>query len=150
MALTPQEQLELNDLLQSESEARERIAEQNRVMATASAAERRELESRIESERIRLRLTEERRGELQRIAEAERQATDEQERQAQIEQQRQDSLEESNRYIEEMGQSMARMTKEGREWLTKSNNGYTQMGSLIATVGELKQQQAGLDGDALV
>ena len=149
MALTPQEQLELNDLLQSESEARERIAEQNRAMATASAAERRELESRIESERIRLRLTEERRGELQRIAEAERQATEEQERQAQVEQQRQDSLEESNRYIEEMGQSMARMTKEGREWLTKSNNGYTQMGSLIATVGELKQQQAGLDGDAL-
>jgi hypothetical protein len=149
MALTPQEQLELNDLLQSESEARERIAEQNRAMATASAAERRELESRIESERIRLRLTEERRGELQRIAEAERQATDEQERQAQIEQQRQDSLEESNRYIEEMGQSMARMTKEGREWLAKSNNGYTQMGSLIATVGELKQQQSGLDGDAL-
>jgi hypothetical protein len=44
---------------------------------------------------------------------------------------------------------MARMTKEGKEWLTKSNNGYTQMGSLIATVGELKQQQAGLDGDAL-
>ena len=75
MALTPQEQLELNDLLQSESEARERIAEQNRAMATASAAERRELESRIESERIRLRLTEERRSELQRIAEAERQAT---------------------------------------------------------------------------
>ena len=149
MALTPQEQLELNDLLQSESEARERIAEQNRAMATASAAERRELESRIESERIRLRLTEERRSELQRIAEAERQATEEQERQAQVEQQRQDSLEESNRYIEEMGQSMARMTKEGREWLTKSNNGYTQMGSLIATVGELKQQQAGLDGDAL-
>jgi hypothetical protein len=149
MALTPEEQVELNDLLQSESETRERIAEQNRAMATASAAERRELESRIESERIRLRLTEERRGELQRITEAERQATDEQERQAQIERERQDSLEESHRYIEEMGQSMARMTKEGKEWLTKSNNGYTQMGSLIATVGELKQQQAGLDGDAL-
>ena len=149
MALTPEEQTELNDLLQSESETRERIAEQNRAMATASAAERREMESRIESERIRLRLTEERRGELQRIAEAERQATEEQERQAEIEQQRQDSLEESNRYIEEMGQSMARMTKEGKEWLTKSNNGYTQMGSLIATVADLKQQQAGLDADAL-
>ena len=149
MALTPEEQVELNDLLQSESETRERIAEQNRAMATASAAERRDLESRIESERIRLRLTEERRGELQRIAEAERQAADEQERQAQIERERQDSLEESHRYIEEMGQSMARMTKEGKEWLTKSNNGYTQMGSLIATVADLKQQQAGLDGDAL-
>jgi hypothetical protein len=149
MALTPEEQTELNDLLQSEIESRERIAEQNRAMATASAAERRELESRIESERIRLRLTEERRGELQRIAEAERQATEEQERQAELERERQESLEESNRYIEEMGQSMARMTKEGKEWLTKSNNGYTQMGSLIATVADLKQQQAGLDGDAL-
>jgi len=149
MALTPEEQTELNDLLQSEIESRERIAEQNRAMATASAAERRELESRIESERIRLRLTEERRGELQRIAEAERQATEEQERQAELERERQESLEESNRYIEEMGQSMARMTKEGKEWLTKSNNGYTQMGSLIATVADLKQQQAGLDADAL-
>lgn len=149
MALTPEEQTELNDLLQSESETRERIAEQNRAMATASAAERRELESRIESERIRLRLTEERRAELQRVVETERQATEEQERQAELEQQRQDSLEESNRYIEEMGQSMARMTKEGKEWLTKSNNGYTQMGSLISTVADLKQQQAGLDGAAL-
>jgi endonuclease III len=149
MALTPEEQLELNDLLRDQEEINARLIEQNRALATASGSERRELESRIASERTRLALTEERRGELERIVEVERQATEEQERQAQLEQERQDSLEESHRYIDEMGQSMARMTKEGKEWLTKSNNGYTQMGSLIATIGELKQQQAGLDGDAL-
>ena len=149
MALTPEEQLELNDLLRDQEEINSRLIEQNRALATASGSERRELENRIASERTRLALTEERRGELERIVEVERQATEEQERQAQLEQERQDSLEESHRYIDEMGQSMARMTKEGKEWLTKSNNGYTQMGSLIATIGELKQQQAGLDGDAL-
>jgi len=149
MALTPEEQLELNDLLRDQEEINARLIEQNRALATASGSERRELENRIASERTRLALTEERRGELERIVEVERQATEEQERQAQLEQERQDSLEESHRYIDEMGQSMARMTKEGKEWLTKSNNGYTQMGSLIATIGELKQQQAGLDGDAL-
>jgi len=149
MALTPEEQLELNDLLRDQEEINSRLIEQNRALATASGSERRELENRIASERTRLALTEERRGELERIVEVERQATEEQERQAQLEQERQDSLEESHRYIDEMGQSMARMTKEGKEWLTKSNSGYTQMGSLIATIGELKQQQAGLDGDTL-
>jgi hypothetical protein len=149
MALTPEEQLELNDLLRDQEEINSRLIEQNRALATSSGSERRELESRIASERTRLALTEQRRGELERIVQQERQIAEEQERQVDAERERQNALDESHQYMEDLGQSMTKMTKEGREWLTKSNNGYTQMGSLIATLGQLKEQQAGLDSAAL-
>ena len=55
-ALTPQEQQELNDLLQEESRIRERIAAQNVKAATAGADERKRLEKRIEKEEESLKL----------------------------------------------------------------------------------------------
>ena len=69
-ALTPQEQQELNDLLQEESRIRERIAAQNVKAATAGADERKRLEKRIEKEEESLKLQTERISKLKKIQEA--------------------------------------------------------------------------------
>ena len=69
-ALTPQEQQELNDLLQEESRIRERIAAQNVKAATAGADERKRLEKRIEKEEESLKLQAERISKLKKIQEA--------------------------------------------------------------------------------
>ena len=69
-ALTPQEQQELNDLLQEESRIRERIAAQNVKAATAGADERKRLEKRIEKEKESLKLQAERISKLKKIQEA--------------------------------------------------------------------------------
>lgn len=69
-ALTPQEQQELNDLLQEESRIRERIAAQNVKAATAGADERKRLEKRIQKENESLKLQAERISKLKKIQEA--------------------------------------------------------------------------------
>ena len=68
--LTPQEQEELNVLLEKEALIRERIAEQNKKAATAQGKEKQRLENAINQENIRLKNNAQRITQLKKLNEA--------------------------------------------------------------------------------
>ena len=68
--LTPQEQAELNGLLENEALIRERIAEINKKLATAQGKEKQRLQNAINQENIRLKNGAQRVSQLKKLQDA--------------------------------------------------------------------------------
>lgn len=122
--LTPAEQAELNSLLEENAEIKERIRIINEKIALATGSERDELESMIETEKIRLRLQTDSTKGLQK---------------------RQEYLD----YEESTLSSLANMSKGALSVLKKQTTGANTLSSLTAKILERKEAELGLEGDAL-
>lgn len=121
-------------LLEEIAEINERISEQNKQAAIATGIEKEQLESRIASEKIRLRLRREELDSVNTILAAEKEA-------AKKAEQRNKRLEESNDLQEEFATSLTRMGNQQRKMLTDSNNGNSQFANITGRILELKQQE---------
>jgi hypothetical protein len=121
-------------LLEEIKEIQDRIAEQNKQAATATGIELQQLESRIASEKIRLRLQREGLDNVNTILAAEKEA-------AKKAEERNKRLEESNDLQDEFATSLTRMGNQQRKMLTDSNNGNSQFANITGRILELKQQE---------
>jgi hypothetical protein len=121
-------------LLEEIQEIQDRIAEQNRQAATATGIELRQLEARIASEKIRLRLQRESLDTVNDILDTEKEAA----RQAQ---ERNTRLQEANDLQDEFSNSLTRMSNEQRKMLMDSNTGTSAYAAITTKILELKQQE---------
>lgn len=121
-------------LLEEIKEIQDRIAEQNRQAATATGIELQQLEARIASEKIRLRLNRESLSTVQASLDAEKEAA----KQAEA---RNARLQEANDLQDEYLTSFTRMGNQQRKMLTDSNTGTNAYAAITAKILELKQQE---------
>lgn len=124
------------DLLREIEEIQERISEQNKAAATATGAELRQLEDRIASEKIRLRLNEEQLDVIEETLAQEKKIREEEEKRLELQ-------EEYNDLQEEFSNSLTRMSSVQKKMLTDSNNGNSAFANITGRILELKQQEIG-------
>jgi len=127
-------------LLEEIKEIQDRIAEQNRQAATATGIELQQLEARIASEKIRLRLQRESLGNVQATLDAEKEAA----KQAEA---RNTRLQEANDLQDEFSTSLTRMGEQQRKMLTDSNTGTSAYAAITTKILELKQQEVDASDD---
>jgi hypothetical protein len=130
----PRNEQQKRDLLREIEEIQSRLAEQNRAAATATGQELRALESRIESEKIRLQLQEDQLDILEDIL-------TEQQRIRQVEIDRNTRQSETNELQDDFTNSFARMSNTQKKFLTDSNRGVNVYAAITARILELKQQE---------
>ena len=128
-----QNEREKRDLLIEIAEINERISEQNKRAATATGQEKRDLEDRIASEKIRLGLTEDRLDVVKDILSEEK-------KQAKLAEERNTRLKEANDLQDEFASSFTRMGDRQKKFLTSSNNANNQFQLITSKIVELKQQ----------
>lgn len=121
-------------LLEEIKEVQDRIAEQNKQAATATGIELEQLEARMASEKIRLRLKREELSTVNDTLAAEKQAA----KQAEARNKR---LQESNDLQDEFSTSLTRMGEQQRKMLTDSNTGTSAYAAITTKIVELKQQE---------
>jgi phosphoserine phosphatase len=122
------------DLLKEIEEIQERISEQNKAAATASGQELRDLENRIASEKIALRLNREQLDVVEDILETQRKINEEEEA-------RLDRQEEYNNLQDEFSTSFTKMTNQQKKFLTDSDSASNSYANITAKILELKQQE---------
>ena len=122
------------DLLREIEEIQARISEQNKAAATATGAELRQLEDRIASEKIRLRLNEEQLEVVEDILSEQIKIREEEEKRLELQ-------EEYNDLVEDFDKSLTKMSSQQKKLLTDSNNGYNVFSSISDKILALKQQE---------
>jgi phosphoserine phosphatase len=122
------------DLLVEIAEINERISEQNKRAATATGQEKRNLEDRIASEKIRLGLTEDRLDVVKDILAEEK-------KQAKLAEERNTRQQEANDLQDEFATSFTRMGNQQKKFLTDSNSSSNSYANITAKIVELKQQE---------
>lgn len=122
--LTPNEQAELNRLLEENAEIKERIRVINEKIALATGSERDDLEAMAQTEKIRLRLQTDSAKELKK---------------------RQKFLEDEEASME----SLASMSHGALKVLQKQASGANTLASLTNKILERKEAELQLEGDAL-
>jgi len=128
------------DLLRDIEQIQNRITEQNKAAATATGRELRDLESRINNEKIALRLMEEQLDTLQEIL-------DEQEKINEQEEERLQRQSDFNDLQEEFASSFSKLSKDTQKILNDSNSGQSAFQNISARILELKQEQVNASGE---
>ena len=121
-------------LLEEIKEVQDRIAEQNRQAATATGIELEQLEARMASEKIRLRLKREELDTVNATLAAEKEA-------AKHAEARNKRLQEATDLQDEFLTSFTRMGNQQKKFLTDSNSGSNAYANITAKILELKQQE---------
>jgi hypothetical protein len=122
--LTPNEQAELNRLLEENAEIKERIRIINEKIALATGSERDDLEAMAQTEKIRLRLQGDSVKELKK---------------------REKFFEEE----ESITKQILNLSHGASKVLNRQNTQYSSISSISAEIIKRKEQELGLDGDAL-
>ena len=122
--LTPNEQEELNRLLEENAEIKERIRVINEKIALATGSERDDLEAMAQTEKIRLRLQSDSVKELKK---------------------REKFLEEE----ESITRQILNISNGANRVLNRQNSQYSSIASISAEIIKRKEQELSLDGDAL-
>ena len=122
------------ELLKEIAEINERISEQNKRAATATGQEKRDLEDRIASEKIRLGLTEERFDVVKDIL-------DEEKKQAKLAEEKNKRQQETNDLQDDFATSFTKMGNQQKKFLTDSNSSSNSYANITAKIVELKQQE---------
>jgi phosphoserine phosphatase len=135
-----QNEREKRDLLIEIAEINERISEQNKRAATATGQEKRDLEDRIASEKIRLGLTEDRLDVVKDILAEEK-------KQAKLAEERNKRQQEANDLQDEFATSFTRMGNQQKKFLTDSNSSSNSYANITAKIVELKQQEVDASDD---
>jgi len=120
------------ELLKEIAEINERISEQNKRAATATGQEKRDLEDRIASEKIHLRLTEERFDVVKDIL-------DEEKKQAKLAEEKNKRQQETNDLQDDFATSFTKMGNQQKKFLTDSNSSSNSYANITAKIVELKQ-----------
>jgi phosphoserine phosphatase len=134
MAQNNPNEKETLELLKEIAEINERISEQNKRAATATGQEKRDLEDRIASEKIRLGLTKERFDVVKDIL-------DEEKKQAKLAEEKNKRQQETNDLQDDFATSFTKMGNQQKKFLTDSNSSSNSYANITAKIVELKQQE---------
>jgi hypothetical protein len=127
-------EIQKRNLLREISEIQERISEQNKAAATATGEELRQLENRIASEKIRLRLNEESLETIEEILSNEQKLRQEEEKRLQLQ-------EEFNDLQDDFAKSFVKLGNIQKQLLTNSNTSGNSFAAITAKILELKQEE---------